>query len=293
MMSLSLDRMALDDVGTNPQRIAEAILEQMRYGIGRVPVQQIALALDIIEIRQEKLTNFEGALFTQPERDCGSILVNARSGPRRRRYTIGHELYHFLNSMHRPITQAGFQCTAKDLRTAPSKNKDRHLRQEAEANTFAIELLAPRQRIKGFTLHEADLGHVLDIANEFDISKEAAARRYIALHDEILAVIFSKDSKVLYSDRGKNFPWLCLNKNDEMPVLMPHLQNSKLSEFDEVEPSDWIAKSQGAVLSAQTLYQQDGYAMTLLKLDETDEDDDPGIDDAFKRYSQFSHRDRD
>jgi hypothetical protein len=71
------------------------------------------------------------------------------------------------------------------------------------------------------------------------------------------------------------------------------LQNSKPSETDEVEPSDWIAKSQGAGLSAQTLYQQDGYAMTLLKLGETDEDDDPGIDDAFQRYSQFSHRDRD
>jgi len=110
--------MALDDVGTNPQRIAETILEQMGYCTGSVPVQQIALALEIIEIRQEKLTNFEGALFTQPERDCVSILVNARSGPRRRRYTIGHELYHFLNPMHRPITQAGFQYSERSAHSS-------------------------------------------------------------------------------------------------------------------------------------------------------------------------------
>ena len=96
----------------------------------------------------------------------------------------------------------------------------------------------------------------MEIANEFDISKEAAARRDVAVHDGALAVIFSKDGKATYADRGKQFPWLCLNKNDAMPLLSPSLQNSNLSESDEVEPFDWIAKSKGARLSAQTLYQQ-------------------------------------
>ena len=64
MTNLTLDRIALDDAGGNPRKIAEAIHLQLGDLTGPVPVDAIAHALDIVEIRKEPLTSFEGALIT-------------------------------------------------------------------------------------------------------------------------------------------------------------------------------------------------------------------------------------
>src|SRR5689334_16823627 len=97
-MKLQLDRMALDDVGANSRRLAEAVHEQLGEGLGPVPVYEIARALDIDEIREEPLSNIEAALVTTPERDRGAVLLNTESSPQRRRFSLGHELGHFLNT---------------------------------------------------------------------------------------------------------------------------------------------------------------------------------------------------
>lgn len=99
-----LDRIAIEDVGANAVRLAEAIHVQLGDRPGPVPVGEIARALDIVEIRMETLSNIEGALVTTPERGFGSILVNQNSSSRRRRFTIGHELLHFLSPTHRPTS---------------------------------------------------------------------------------------------------------------------------------------------------------------------------------------------
>ena len=76
MMSVKLDRMAIEDVGLNPQRLAEAIHDQLARLDGAVPIYEIAAALDIDEIREQPLSNLEAALVTTPERDRGRILLN-------------------------------------------------------------------------------------------------------------------------------------------------------------------------------------------------------------------------
>lgn len=156
-MRLTLDRMALDDVGANPARLAQAIHDRLGSIPGAVPVHAIAHALDIVEIRVEPLFNLEGALVTTPERGHGQILVNAKSNPRRRRFTIGHELGHFLSPHHVMTADTGFECNRQDLRAGLQDAGNRHRRQEAEANAFAIELLAPPQRLK---LHLAGAPHL-------------------------------------------------------------------------------------------------------------------------------------
>ena len=141
---MQISRMDLDDAGGNPQRIAEAIMAQIADLPARVPVEDIAYALGIVEIRVEPLKSFEGALITSgPEKAEGSILVNARSGPRRRRYTMGHELGHFLHPHHIPPTD-GFHCTSDDMARSNAKGNGNRILQEIEANAFAAELLLPR-----------------------------------------------------------------------------------------------------------------------------------------------------
>jgi len=56
-VAIKLNRIALEGVGLNPRRLAEAIHGQMGEISGAVPINKIALALDIQEIREERLTN--------------------------------------------------------------------------------------------------------------------------------------------------------------------------------------------------------------------------------------------
>jgi len=55
----------------NPQRLAEAIHAQSGDIPGPVPVNDIARALDIVEIKEAPLTGFEGALVALPEKGLG------------------------------------------------------------------------------------------------------------------------------------------------------------------------------------------------------------------------------
>src|SRR3712207_1437078 len=100
--------MAVEEVGANPVRLAAAIHDQLGLSAGPVPVEAIAAALDIVEIRARETIGLEGALVTTEERGEGMILVRAGASRQRRRFTIAHELGHFLNPWHEPVTPIGF-----------------------------------------------------------------------------------------------------------------------------------------------------------------------------------------
>jgi len=182
---LQLDRMAIEDAGSNPERLAAAIHDQLRLAKGPVPVAAIAAALDIVEIWTAATRGLEGALVTTEERSEGIIMVRAGATQQRRRFTVGHELGHFLNREHKTTTETGFACTEKDLATPWPTFPDAGWRrvQEAEASRFAIELLAPRRLIRPTILRGTpDLEKVLTLSRELDISREAGARRWLELH---------------------------------------------------------------------------------------------------------------
>jgi hypothetical protein len=283
--------MALDDVGANSRRLAEAIHGQLGEGTGAVPVYDIARALDIEEIREEPLRSFEAALVTTPERDRGSVLLNSTSSPQRRRFSLGHELGHFLNSWHRPSAVNGFRCTRLDMTAAESESADQHRRQEAEANTFSIELLAPRKRLRSYLSAQANLKHILRMAGDLDISREAAARRYVELHDDNLAAVFAHKGSFTYAVFASAFPPLSLRKRS--PVrLVGDPREERLSDIEEVDPLDWLRRPDGFELDAQTFHQQNSFSITLLRVSRSADDDDLGIDDAYDRFERDDERRR-
>jgi Zn-dependent peptidase ImmA (M78 family) len=279
-----LDRMALDDVGVNPRRLAEAIHTQLGETSGAVPVKEIALALDIQEIREERLTNIEAALVTTPERDRGAILVNLNSNRQRRRFSVGHELLHFLNPLHLQTTHEGFWCSRTDMIASALDDSDRHARQEAEANAFSIELLTPRRRLQPYLRAPPDLTVVLRLAGDFDVSREAAARRYVELHSATLAAVFCLDGKFSYARRGKEFPALFLKKGQPVSLAGEGAEG-QVSLIEEVDAADWVYKPPRGTLTAQTLYQQDKFSTTLLQL--LDSDDHEDLDDAYDRFTRY------
>ena len=162
-----------------------------------------------------QLESFEGALLTTPERDFGSILVNAKAGPQRRRFTVAHELGHYLNPWHSPNSESGFQCSAKEMdRFGIKPGLSRNEVQELEANKFAIVLLAPQKRIDAISNDDPSIADVSRIASEMVLSKEAAARRYVELHPAAVAVVLTENGSVRYSVASKSCPRLSLTKGN-------------------------------------------------------------------------------
>ncbi len=259
---MELDRIEIESAGSDPERLAAALLRQLPDLDGRVPIDEIALALDIVEIVEAPLVGLEGCLQTDALKSEGQIVVRAASPPQRRRFTIAHELGHFLNERHRPTGHHGFACTAQDMRSPAREGV--HRRQEREANAFAIEALMPRRLLGRHLKRTADLEHALAIAARFDVSRAAAVRRYVALHEEALAVLFTRHGVVLYLDKAETFPWTAAWKGDAIGHLLPSPGADRLGSMNEVQSEDWIAGDFRGGVFAQTLFQDDGYAMTLL-----------------------------
>jgi IrrE N-terminal-like domain len=270
--------MTIEEAGPNPERLATAIHFQLDHKAGPVPVREIATALDIVDIREKPLKSFEGALVTAPERDVGMILVNSGSSLPRRRYTLSHELGHFLNLWHKPQNSSDrFVCTKADLATSwREKTADaaRHRVQESEANRFAIELLAPRRLIRPYLRGLPDLAKVVGFSDALLLSREAGARRYVELHEQPCGLVFSRAGEVRYVERDSDFPFISYGRSDRVRELPPSFDASGLSAHVEVDPRDWLRRPEDRSLVAQTLHQSGGYAITLLSFD-----DDLGSDD--------------
>ena len=277
---VSIDRMDLEDVGDNPKRLAAAVVEQAGISSGHVPVREIAFASDIREIKQASLTSFEGALVTTPEKSDGIILVKEGVSKKRTRFTIAHELGHFLIGYHRPV-DGRFECTSKDMKVSQFKPSDRAAKMEVEANRFAAELLMPRKMVVPWIkrIRQVDLSQVLSLANDYRVSKESAARRFVELVDEPIAIVFSKDGLVRYWLNNEDFPSLDLRPNSLLPERSVSATFEKpsgsISQMEETFQESWLRNEVDGILSEQVLLQRDGYRMTLLscELQEVDDED--------------------
>jgi len=266
MADLALDRMAIEEAGPDPERLAAAIHKQLPLSSGPVPVEAIARALDITGIRYEELKSFEGALIAPPERGSGTILVNDVGYPPRHRFTVAHELGHFLNPTHEPFDEgAAFICTADDLRTwrNGSLKGNRHRRQEEEANLFGIELLAPYSRVRRFLSGILDLAKPIRIADALGLSQETAARRYVDLRDQPCALVFTEAGIIRDSCLTRGFPALAFSSGERVGLCVVA---SGLSELEKADPRDWLRRPKGEDLVIQTFAQRDGFATTLLSL---------------------------
>jgi Zn-dependent peptidase ImmA (M78 family) len=219
-MTIKIERMNLDEAGGDPAKIAKAVLAQIPGLAPPVPIEEIAYGADIREIQRLDLTGYEGGLISWDDKFEGIVLVNRRSGRERQRYTIGHELGHFLNPWHEPPNEEGFRCTVRDMVRSEADSGDRVARMEVEANVFAAELLFPRRLFLADLRRRAglDLEQILELAARYDMSKEATARRYVALHDEPCAVVFSHNGLIRYWRKNKDFPFIEARAGQAVPT---------------------------------------------------------------------------
>ena len=267
---VQLSRMLIEEAGPDPSYQARALLDQLPCLKAPVPVHAIAEALDIVHIEEAPTRSLEAALVTDATRSAGVIVVNSASSWRRRRYSVGHELGQFLNPAHRPVGQdPRFACTTKDLAQAwPAgrAHRSRHVRQEAEANRFAIELLAPEQLVRPLLADIPDLAVVNAMSDRLHLSREACARRYVELSPHPMAVVFSKDGVVRYSQKGRHFPFAVPRSGKALELADHPAAEIGIDDRVVVDARVWLGRSLSCRLTAQTLWQQGGYTMTLLEI---------------------------
>ena len=110
---MKITRLDLDGVGS-PRGLAGRIHEIEDLPLA-VPVEDLCCALDIVSIEEIETDAFEAALVTDAMRSSGDILVNRNSSSLRRRFSIAHELGHFLVEAHQAVADRPRHCALGDL----------------------------------------------------------------------------------------------------------------------------------------------------------------------------------
>jgi hypothetical protein len=278
-------RMDLADVGS-PEALVRLILQAEPELPIPVPIEDLCRRLDITKIQELDTEGFEGGLITDTDRSEGIILVKNITDPRReprRRFTIAHELGHFLMPSHVPDQPGRFLCKSSDLGRTNAKEGDRRQRMEVEANRFASLILMPppvlRQAMRG--CRKPDLQHIPTLARQFNVSREAMARTYAQYHEEQIAIVITHEGKVLRHYKKLGFPFVTCTNNSPVPAGSlyhrgPH-ERGIASDFAACIPDHWIEVRRGE--RAPTLYEQvypqrEGFGLMPLHLELPDEEEE-------------------
>lgn len=271
--------MDLADCGS-PERLLAIILDHHRDWRPPVDVETFALSVGILEFRDLEVDGFVGALMTDLEKTKGIILSAVGMAAPRRRFTIAHELGHFLIAAHR----GDKRCTARDLMERGRETL--HQKEEAQANRFAAGLLMPKPWFAAQTdgMGSPDVGHLRPLATTYDVSLEAAANRYAELSGETCAFVFVRNGRVRYARPSRSFPSLVLRAGDVAPTSSSTRFGG--GSWDRADPSDWIRpeRSRAPDLRMQVLDQANGFQTVLLHIDADDEEEAEEQDDLAQSY---------
>jgi hypothetical protein len=280
--SLTIDRSELADT-TRPDRLAELLLKQLAPQLGPsllpLPIDDVAKACGIEEISLVDTDAFEGCLLQDEVKSRGGIFIRASSPLYRRRFTVGHELGHFVNLRHvTPSGQDRFTCTTEYLREQ-GKSANPRLGIEAQANEFAACLLMPKAHIpKNLFRGSPEIARILELHRLCDVSKEAAARRYVELHGDDFAVVFSENGKFKYAAPSTDFPRIDLRAGQELfrKTLTREFDGSEgdVSDQEEADPAWWLLDRDVKrwAMWEEVLVQRNGHRLTLLSAEQLDDD---------------------
>ena len=274
---MTLSRLDLDGLGA-PKALAERIHEICADLPPDIDITDLCAKLDIFSITEIDTRSFEAALLMDEHKANGSILLASGRRPERHRFSIGHELGHFLIPTHMPRPGQPMSCSLADLHLTDASTQDRHKRVEAEANRFAAALLMPPARLrKAMTAREPDLSEIVELARAFGVSKEAMARSYVEAHQASIAIIILRDGRVDRIYRPDTFPWIEPTIGEPVPTdslaAISQLAPREFTDIEECEADVWFSAHNAArieVTTEQVLGQSRGYAMVLLRVEGDD-----------------------
>ena len=269
---MTISRLDLDGAGS-PAALVTRILQLEPSMAVPVPVEELCRQFDITSIGELETERFEAALITDECKSSGAILVASERSRQRRRFSIAHELGHFLIPSHLPRSGERSLCSAEHLGIHDMKEQDRRRRMEAEANRFAALLLMPppalRAQLKA--IRRPDVSDVVRLAKLFDVSKDAMARAYADYTREAVAIAVIRNGCVLRTYRNAaNFPPLAVWRGRPVPsgsLAGKTFQPGQVSNVEECEPGLWVREPDDRTVQAlteQVLGQREGFSLLML-----------------------------
>lgn len=172
-----------------PVKVDEVALEYSRQCCPDDPIDKVM---------GEPLEGFEGMLTANRARSKWLVLYNnAMPSMGRQRFTIAHELGHYL--LHRD-RQDQFECGSDDIETADGADERRERQLETEADQFASALLMPlddfRRQVDGQPIGVDLLNHC---AARYGASLTAAALKWIDVAPERAILVASGEDHLLWA----------------------------------------------------------------------------------------------
>jgi len=189
---------------------------------------------------------FDGLTMFEPSTDEFYIHINTARGnrhdSRKGRFTLAHELGHYLLPHHRLALMRG------SMRPHGSINyliDNKSWKIEREADGFASSLLMPecafRTYIRG---KKFEFQLLQDIAEVFAVSLSAAALRFVEIGNHPIMVVYGVDKKIRWARRSDDFPFKRLRYGCEKDCRIP--DNTVISEYF-YKNDDSCCKSQETV----------------------------------------------
>ena len=171
------------------ETLALELLERYEITNPPIPIEKIAkkIGLNIVTFKFED--DIAGALII--EKETGTIGINPTNTIERRRFTIAHELGHYL--MHK-IGNEFFvdkDFLVKWRNASTSKYNDIEKTQEIEANAFAAAILMPKNliiaEIEKSTMKNLGEGELItELANRFKVSTIAMSYRLTNINNNYI-----------------------------------------------------------------------------------------------------------
>jgi len=188
----------LSQLEPNPDAYARSLLSHL--GVKRIgDIGEFAGLLGL-RIKEVDSDDFEGALIRVPQRLKGIIAVKRTiSGEGRKRFTICHEIGHFVLPGH-----GTSDCICLD--TEVESWRKGMPEQELAANRFAAELLLPYKEVAPL-VHKgkASISVAKSLSNEFNSSLTAAGLKCVEVTEEKCAIVYSVNGVIKWFKTNANF----------------------------------------------------------------------------------------
>jgi len=159
------------------ERKASMLINEIGLSSIPIPVEEIARRKNLIIRPFDFGEDISGALII--EGDKGVIGFNPNDPKVRQRFTIAHEIGHYV--LHRPLSNLFFDQTSNFSIQFRSNSKSKDYLKERQANVFAAALLMPKNLLIAHTRNEkidlSDERSLKVLARMFNVSSTAMAIR--------------------------------------------------------------------------------------------------------------------
>lgn len=189
-----------------------------------------------LQLHYRNATSYEGALLRMKGIPRGYVVLSSEvREPRRQRFTLGHEVGHYLLPDQQDLCQP---CGKKQIELWD----EALAKPERDANQFAAEILMPRSIVAPFLREKPRLSHIEQIAEACETSLTASSYRYCELSSFRIAMVWNEALRVRwYKTSGEFVRWVRKGNVREESYAFDAFEGKPIpATFESVPASAWL-----------------------------------------------------